>query len=69
MTCHRNKCNIFESLRQELRKSKQLLDENSALKQKTEVFNRKPTTLKQDLSAQIYIVQTRKLSERLKAKL
>ena len=69
MTCHRNKCNMFESLRQELRKSKQLLDENSALKQKTEVFNRKPTTLKQDLSAQIYIVQTRKLSERLKAKL
>ena len=60
---------MFESLRQELRKSKQLLDENSALKQKTEVFNRKPTTLKQDLSAQIYIVQTRKLSERLKAKL
>ena len=60
---------MFESLRQELRKSKQLLDENSALKPKTEVFNGKPTTLKQDLSAQIYIVQTRKLSERLKAKL
>ena len=47
---------MFESLRQELRKSKQLLDENSALKPKTEVFNRKPTTLKQDIPAQIYYI-------------